>query len=776
MREKKICLFTLDHITRHYFRTYLIVLIFPLILGCVYYQRATSIVYQDAIERSNAVLKQAAVSTELRFNEISRFADSVITNPDVHTFQFVQEPFSYPNTYQLIELRDELARMSVDNQMIDNYYLFYHRNEACCSSKYAYSYRTLYDLFYRDQYDSYEEFRDYLYTIGEHMGFQNLSFDLIGSKVPRIVYIRPFLSTSGEGGFLIILLNDKNFQEQFSSIVTEESGIYIEDQGGNLLYQYANNPLSMDEIDTVLREKPISVLNETRNFKGSLEGRKLLVSTVNAGEHRYISTFPYFEVTKSANSLLFILIFVLAGSAVFGIFLSLEMSRRTVRPLTEIFKQIADDRPESTDVDIYEQLRAFYQNIMRYNKEIEASLEKQKPYIQYTFLYRMIHGEFTSEEEAVTLAGYCGLTVSKGNNYTILIFRISTMQLPLEAPDLSYVHACRIALREALQHILPESLAFEPEMDQIALLYVSEGKKYAELEEQLRKIPEKLKNYMPSEFFYSIAIYIGNTVDTLSEIVRSYENSRSMFFVHPIPAQPMPLILFEETPKPKLDYFYPTDVEMNVINFTIIGDEENLHKTLHNLLQKNIMECSLPRFLQHQFFNDLTGTLVRILGRLQLDEESFQNIYYELEMLEEKDDLQKAHKICGLFEQLCRLVASRNVSVTSGVIDAVTAYIDAHYTSPDFSLTEVADTFKVSESYLSFTFKQYKNVNFSVYVESLRMNHARELLLSMDCTTAEVASACGYYSSNTFCRAFKRFWGYTTTQCRNRQRSSEEAY
>jgi two-component system response regulator YesN len=68
---------------------------------------------------------------------------------------------------------------------------------------------------------------------------------------------------------------------------------------------------------------------------------------------------------------------------------------------------------------------------------------------------------------------------------------------------------------------------------------------------------------------------------------------------------------------------------------------------------------------------------------------------------------------------------------------------------------------------LSQFFKEQSGTNFSDYVLELRMKHSVQLLCESTFPIHEVATKAGYNSSNTFCRAFKRYHGISASAYRS---------
>ena len=59
-----------------------------------------------------------------------------------------------------------------------------------------------------------------------------------------------------------------------------------------------------------------------------------------------------------------------------------------------------------------------------------------------------------------------------------------------------------------------------------------------------------------------------------------------------------------------------------------------------------------------------------------------------------------------------------------------------------------------------------KNMTLASFIESLRSDKARQLLLAADLPIAEVGRACGYPDAASFSRAFRRWEGVSASKYR----------
>lgn len=96
-------------------------------------------------------------------------------------------------------------------------------------------------------------------------------------------------------------------------------------------------------------------------------------------------------------------------------------------------------------------------------------------------------------------------------------------------------------------------------------------------------------------------------------------------------------------------------------------------------------------------------------------------------------------------------------------------YIQENY-QKDLSLDELSKELDISPYYFSKLFKEETGSNFVEYLTSLRMSRAKELLKDENRSMKEICMEVGYSDPNYFSRIFKRNFGVTPTEYRERER------
>ncbi len=102
------------------------------------------------------------------------------------------------------------------------------------------------------------------------------------------------------------------------------------------------------------------------------------------------------------------------------------------------------------------------------------------------------------------------------------------------------------------------------------------------------------------------------------------------------------------------------------------------------------------------------------------------------------------------------------------VIREMKLYARENFRNP-IKLSAQAERYGFNEKYIGRLFKSTTDVSFTQYVNRLRLNHAKNLLMSSEKSIIEVAMDSGFENVTYFNRCFKRELGLTPTEFR-RQR------
>ena len=107
----------------------------------------------------------------------------------------------------------------------------------------------------------------------------------------------------------------------------------------------------------------------------------------------------------------------------------------------------------------------------------------------------------------------------------------------------------------------------------------------------------------------------------------------------------------------------------------------------------------------------------------------------------------------------------QNEIYTDPLVAEVTAYFWSHL-GEEIALETVLRKFSVNKNTLNDAFNKEVNMSCMTYLETLRINHARELLQHDDRSISEISAFIGYPDTNYFTKVFKKHTGMTPSEFR----------
>ena len=754
--------------------TYFIVLFIPLFICSGYYVRMISVIGNDDIQARKTELKHAAVLVDTMLNEVSYLGDSLATNTGVNSFKRMSTAFDGPNSYKVYELHAMLPDLYAINQSIFDYYIFFDKSETVVNRQIAYTYKDFYDLYLKeDRYESYEDWYRHMKEDNVVYGLSPMEAYTFKTKtsINMIAYTRPMIYGDYNGKSRIQILFKDTVLETLMPARAENSIQFIKDFHGRLLYYKAQGePKQVDRKEVSHRVETVITQNKNpENQTVLLDKEKYLVIRYASDKSglEYYMLQPMVAVNSRSMYSIFVLAVFIFVAITVGIILSYYMSKRSATPINDIMKEVSHTTEQFKGHQaVFLSLKETFNHLVNTNTDMARVIESQKPFLRNAFFNRLLYGNFTTEEEASIIADNIGLP-HKDRVFGILIFRFNTEIDKIVEADLKLINSCILSLIEVLKTIIPDSLYTNIDGNQVVLL-LSIDKKYSgyfkeEAEQKIKNIKETMPANVSEQFF----VYGGNEVASLTELKDSYNNAVYMFQNEN--GQIDNTVIWYINNFVNIPSYPPQDFSLKLMHYVMAGDNEGLHDALEDVIKKYFIENNLPVYLQHMLLNELQTALFRIIRRIGADESEYRTYYNKLEENSNATLLNQITLTLNLYRTVCKGVEDKKkLKDTSAITTSIASYIDINYGDKNLSLTSVADLFSISEPYLSSIFKQSLGINFSTYMEGIRIDKAKEFLEKTNLSIGEISENVGYGSVNSFCRAFKRVTGISASEYRKK--------
>ncbi|KAF1290737.1 helix-turn-helix transcriptional regulator [Candidatus Enterococcus leclercqii] len=461
----------------------------------------------------------------------------------------------------------------------------------------------------------------------------------------------------------------------------------------------------------------------------------------------YLYIVPQSALGYIPTDSIILILTVLFGLLLLGSLLTIYFSRTNYRPYRKIITEIQSGDMDTADIEeIIKKIEDLKNSKADFGRFQEANLED----IREVFFKNVLVGKYTPVE-IKRIVPIIGLEPLEQGGLIVI--------LTIKGRSADEENLGDRELLKARQRIIEYStdtknihLYVQPiDSSKFALTYSSKNQDIV-----LGRI-EKLRNLLANDLHVSSQFVLSVPFESLNEFASTFRdvfslNSESIFKTEQI--------IVNRSLDKGVNYVYSVEAEQRLVHLVKSRKIEEATALIEGILRTNCVEKRLGT----QAVEDLKQALVNTLKRIiQIAGADYSDFYFNnqdiFDRLVSTDTKVLYRLFLSLFQESFS-VAGKVPEESHDVMDRVLEYIDGNY-KEDLSLSDLADQFRLTESYLSRMVKEGTGITFKNYLNQLKVNHAKQLLEEGKLMVSEVAEAVGVKNVNTFIRMFKQYEGVT---------------
>lgn len=475
-----------------------------------------------------------------------------------------------------------------------------------------------------------------------------------------------------------------------------------------------------------------------------LNGQKLTVGRYisNNTGYSYYFSFPSYQAAAGLNGTQLFLLLLAMVALLTGGSLVYYFSRRNVRPIIELGQEL--------------------QTAVEVQKNLQEVVNSQRPIICTSYVRQLLSGTATSEDEVAYMENYLGIADSSYYNVLYIVYYNNFGDNTESAlpGGIESMEELEKIIRTALENFFGTPLFyFSPSDRTYSVLLHCPKEEEKDLILKINNCILRLHDYLLDTYDIWLFAGIGRNTDSLMNVWECYQQaSEAVSYT----TKNYIFFPYEFIKKDSNVFYYPPEISTKLIHFISTGNTSQVLELFNMIHQENIEERSLPVNLLKYLLSDIRNTLLK--ARFALPQGADPEA---VKVLDERFNEHLTFKLCeDLALSLCNLFGNKEDDNTLST--TIEKYIKENYKDPSLGLNKISDEFQISESYFSHMFKEKTGVNFSTYLENIRMTEAARLIKETDISLNELYIAVGYNNSNTFRRAFKKVYGVTPSAMREK--------
>lgn len=484
------------------------------------------------------------------------------------------------------------------------------------------------------------------------------------------------------------------------------------------------------------------------------------------GDWTILYVQPYDALMKDVTKVRERSLLVAAAFLLLAIGLSVWLSYKLYRPIETMLSRI---RPHLGDArrsaaQARDELDSASDNVRHLSERLQEIGAEQIVRKYYLRKWLTDSGLFSEDDRRQLIAKH-GLNVLPEGPLSVCVLRIDKFLAYDRAhpPATKKLHGFAVAnIAQELMGAAYPCEAIDIQSDHVVLIVSGPGEDEGggRIKEQAERILETVERY----YRISLSCGIADAVPRLSQLSAAYLQadrlSRYMF------ARGYRSVIAPSDVREEAAGALPPDIERRLAEALKKGQLASAGAELERAFS---LLTAFPYDDMRRAVSDLAWTIQRAaeditnnrLHALSIDPERLRAMTEDNETLEDR-----YVSMLAACAAICDNRKPTGMERNEMIVASIKELIDQQYPDPNLSQQSVASTIKLTSAYTGKLFKDACGMTMTEYINDVRLERARALLLQTDKTIAEIMERCGYANQSYFFRLFKGKYGATPKEYR----------
>lgn len=736
------------------FASYCAMLILPLLALLLTYGSSSAIIKEEIQTYNQYLLDECMRSSEEVFDLTDHTMNSMAFS---HTTQEFLVPYTYKGSSLLTRAKAAYQSLSVYEEVYSSSgildMLIYAGNSDCLVSRKApYSRLEHYDgvLLFPDRDLKFSDF------LAQHIGAEYIcpatEVEIYDRSYNAILFFKPILAgyRSNPSDSVVAVVDTSEFAEKLMKMNLGSTGIAcIADDDGRILLQVCGGDTqpaaSLQELD--FPEKDYLRFDSQSPASG----------------RRCVAYIPKGEIYFRLRSLRTVIAVILVVDLVLGLILSWRFSYKNSEPILDLFRLLDGRSGEDKDVSKdYNFLKGTISKMVSSYGELSEKLERQTLVIRSDFLLQLLRGTI-SRNQTESLSEYLSFNLA-GQSYSVLLVNNTGYGEWLDSQSMHELESASVLILSTFSQT-EAFRAYGAQYNQqvSAFLLIFQERDASACRRKLEETIARVHRLLGERLHFPLSYLCGGFCEDLDELSELFDRAVSLLDDESVVKSGS--VTFYDASQARRTHtaVFPIETESRLINLVATGQTRLISALISDIYKgkKGPLQDSELQLMNQQMYL----TMLRISESLHDDalaqESKFLLGHHSGGRAEDISE-----KVIERLTAACQRASSEKADEESRLKQSILDYVEENLSDSGFTLYDVALHFDYAESYLYRVFREQFGCTFSVMLETLRLERACQALERGDSIEA-TAQICGYNSSHTFRRAFKKRKGMLPSDYRD---------
>ncbi|MEK8132217.1 helix-turn-helix domain-containing protein [Paenibacillus filicis] len=758
--------------------SYSAVLFIPMIMSMIVYSQSSEALKSEIHRANDSLLKQVRYSIDTQIDLMKRLNMEITWNTKLQSLMYSTKPSSEAQ-FLAYQLAKEFRMYQTSYATIDEFYVTWDQESSVLRPGNIRDRETAFDTIHRTGALRYEQWLDMI-NHAPNNAFLLLPHADSASPQTSIAYIThlPKDLNGKQTGTVVVMADLERFQKAMESVSWFN--------GGQLLILNHDNQVLMSNV-------PVTG-DENLMLEQLLDGDHVMVTSSGNGDSelfyiqsavsdlKYVLRIPsnmYWQKAEYVRKFTYVSILIsLMGALVLTWF----FLRRNYSPIQQLVQSLSDKNSseERTDWNELHFIQKAIFNTRSEKEQIALQLKSHHNVLRSNMLSRLLKGRLDtliSYEEAFK-SFHIEL---KSDQFAVILFAVENHEsLYSNLPGMD-MNERRKMIPFIITNVVEELVGqrghagYVAEMDDmLACLVNFTETEDADLKEDLGWIAAEAQRFL-TRFRMDLTVSIGGIHSTLSGAAEAYQEAIDAMEYRMVVGK-REIITYDDIRMDTADtlqlgYYYPLQVEQQIINLIKAGDFDRASAFMNEIIERNTNKPFVSLTLAKCLIFNLVGTMVKAMNELGDGDSSIlgDNPLW-MDKILACDTLQEMqHELLTLLKEVCAFAAAKAESNQSkeraetlrNLTAKVIKHIEEHYHDPNLNVNTIGERFELKGSYVSKLFKEQTGEGLLDYITKFRIRQAKLMMANKQDSISDISKVVGYNEVATFIRVFKKYEGIT---------------
>lgn len=744
---------------RYYFRilviSYAAILIVSLFINYVNYYFSKDIMEEEVMRSNSAILTQARTYVDNELAQVELLSMDIGLNTRINEYMNVYRSISPANHYKIYNIMRDLSVYKNKYPFIKSFFVFFRNSDTIITPTASWK---------SELYKNYMKIDNEEWENVTKISTKNVFAKQKVSENSNLTFIRPIpiILNNTPSAAIVISIDEEKVRSVLGDLRWLNNGLlYIADSNGDVIITNGSD-ISIDDIsgEWLDNDEGYTVVNTDQGI--------MAVSYISSNQHgwKYVSVMPLnVFMGKLSNIRTITLVFFLLNLTI-GIVIAVLFAYKNYSPVKKVmnlFSGSIDTDPEPGGTrkgkNEFDYIENMMTHIVEEDKRIQLLLDEQKPIIRDNILHGLLYGR-------LDIPG-----VSGHNSYESVGIRLPHGLFTVAVLNLDKNHEVitdeelRISRIKIRGHLLTKfadeqiiSYVTETENENLSIIININAEDVETALVRINELSGEVIESIKNALGLSYTIGIGSVYSSAEDISKAFmEATRSLEYR--ILDRYGSVIQYSSVVKSDQVYYFPIELEVRLIRYFKAGDLGNVLKAFNYIYEENVIRRHLSPDILKLLFSNMIGVVARvIIDELKTDYQSvFREDFNPNSYLNDCNTVDEIKdRLITIFTNLCNFINNNKKSHNTGLANNIQTFIKKRYKDQNLCLQMISEEFNITVPYLSRFFKEQTGENLNGYLNNIRIEKAKELLVNTEMTISEVAKNVGFTNDSSFIRVFKK--------------------